>query len=107
MKSCLNLCLEFKAEADLHSERKRIVKPINYSYARVRRDSIHIKLETIEHLKHSVNSLNRRIGPEDLTEDEISEAVAVLSDAEADNQTGQDPKQSNTVDQSTTIASGI
>lgn len=65
----------------LYLARKRANRPIDYSYANVRRDTFHLKLEAIEHLQHSINILNDRIGPEDLTEDEILEAVDILLNA--------------------------
>lgn len=65
----------------LYLARKCANRPIDYSYAIVRRDTFHLKLEAIEHLQHSINILNDRIGPEDLTEDEISEAVDILLNA--------------------------
>lgn len=75
---------EFEAAAHLYLARKRLVNPVNYSYAQIRRDSIKVKLERIELLQHSVQLLNNRIGIEDLTEEEIDEAIDISLDDEDD-----------------------
>lgn len=73
---------EYEATAHVYLERRRLIPPVDYSFATLRRDSIDIKIERMTHLRYSVNLLNERIGPEDLTEDEISEVIDILLDSE-------------------------
>lgn len=66
-------------------ERKRLVAPVNYSGRITRLAELDIKRERITTMQNTITALNLRLnqlGPDVLTEDEISESVGILLNAD-------------------------
>lgn len=76
---------DYLHQADAYMERKRLVAPVNYSGRITRQAELDIKRERITTMQNTITALNLRLnqlGPDVLTEDEISESVGILLNAD-------------------------
>lgn len=76
---------DYLYQADAYMERKRLVAPVNYSGRITRLAELDIKRERITTMQNTITALNLRLnqlGPDVLTEDEISESVGILLNAD-------------------------
>lgn len=75
--------------ANYYVERRRPIYPVNYApNRRILRDQIEVKLEKMHIMEKTIISLNKRLdqfGPENLTDDEMNNAIDMLIEIDTNN----------------------